>query len=136
MQLFSSILACRVIRLACWLSILTTAFRRRRSSRLFPKTKSLKRKYSKLIERLDLVAPEKSPTSCSKESCVICLESLENAHYKVRTVPCGHTFHSVCLDNWLIHVFSMAVKPQSLLDISWSPPVLSCPICKQNIPIV
>jgi hypothetical protein len=137
MQLFSSILACRVLRLACWLGLLTAAFRRRRttSPRLFPKTKALKRKYSKLIQRLEHVAPEKSAAVGTKdENCVICLESL--GHCMVRTVPCGHTFHSICLDNWLIHVFSFFKAPQSLLDISWSPPVLTCPICKHSIPVV
>eukprot|EP00871_Galdieria_phlegrea_P004561 jgi/Galph1/5105/GphlegSOOS_G3795.1 len=134
MNLFSSILAGRVVQLACWLAILATTFRRRRNCKSFPNCIALRKKYHKLILRLEHVAPERR-VSGTKENCVICLDSLDTNRLTVRTLPCGHTFHSYCLESWLIHVFSMSFKPQSLLDISWALPLLSCPMCKQNIPI-
>jgi hypothetical protein len=45
--------------------------------------------------------------------CVICLERYEGDE-AVRTIPCMHSFHSVCIDRWLQNT-------------------AICPICKQSI---
>ena len=36
------------------------------------------------------------------ESCTICLDKLKPA-VQVRTLACGHTYHTACIDSWLQH---------------------------------
>eukprot|EP00493_Phyllostaurus_siculus_P022305 UN22637 len=47
------------------------------------------------------------------ESCAICLEEYESNH-EVRRLPCGHVFHTECVDIWF--------------DSS-----INCPLCKTSI---
>lgn len=35
------------------------------------------------------------------ETCVICLDDWGSDGQVIRTLPCGHTMHSVCLDEWV-----------------------------------
>lgn len=35
------------------------------------------------------------------DECIICLEEYQEGE-KIRTLPCKHQFHSVCIDLWLI----------------------------------
>ncbi len=36
----------------------------------------------------------------SSEHCSICIDKLEPGKYK-RELLCNHTFHKICIDNWL-----------------------------------
>lgn len=52
------------------------------------------------------IAPLKSPALGNKlekidDCCAICLESIESKQL-LRTLPCSHSFHSGCIDNWLL----------------------------------
>lgn len=47
----------------------------------------------------------------SSEPCAICLDSLDKV---VTQLPCGHQFHSSCVDYWL------QAKPK-------------CPVCRRNV---
>jgi hypothetical protein len=47
------------------------------------------------------------------EICVVCLQSIGES-VACRMVHCGHTFHSVCIQKWLV------LKP-------------ACPICRSEI---
>ena len=51
-----------------------------------------------------IVSPPNSPSSSSSssedEECVICLESF-NLFENVKTLSCGHVYHSACIDTWL-----------------------------------
>lgn len=45
-------------------------------------------------------------TTCSTEpllgddECVVCLDGLQGT--SVRTLPCGHKFHTACIDEWVV----------------------------------
>ena len=48
------------------------------------------------------------------DNCVICIEDFEDGEYYTR-LPCGHGFHTGCINPWLIEKSAL------------------CPICKQSI---
>jgi len=50
----------------------------------------------------------------SADSCSICLEDFEEGE-KLRVLPCGHQFHSDCIEQWL------TTRPSPV-----------CPLCKQS----
>ncbi|ORY51295.1 hypothetical protein BCR33DRAFT_762092 [Rhizoclosmatium globosum] len=47
-------------------------------------------------------------------ACPICIEDYKNGD-SIRCLPCGHDFHSVCVDKWLTSIVSL------------------CPLCKQSV---
>ena len=51
--------------------------------------------------------------STSAESCSVCLEEYAEGD-RMRTLPCGHQFHSRCIDRWLQNN-------------------RACPICKKDV---
>ena len=54
------------------------------------------------------VDPESQPT------CAICLSDFKD-HDAIKTLRCGHFFHSNCIDPWLINEKAL------------------CPVCRQGI---
>ena len=50
--------------------------------------------------------------------CAICLESIV-AGDRLRSLPCGHSFHVGCIDPWLLRVAPKALP--------------SCPLCKASV---
>ena len=44
--------------------------------------------------------PPDAASSASRRSCCVCLEDV-NVGDKVRTLPCLHTFHAECAEEWL-----------------------------------
>jgi hypothetical protein len=58
------------------------------------------------------------PTEEWKEMCAICLEDYTPSDY-YRKLPCGHTFHTDCVDTW----FSNTRKVEQI----------ACPTCKADL---
>ena len=56
------------------------------------------------IEQLPLrtVTDETDDLVRNNEFCPICLEAFTVGH-QVRTIPCFHSFHQACIDDWLHH---------------------------------
>lgn len=53
---------------------------------------------------------------CADSMCAVCLEGVVSGDLQ-RTLRCGHTFHSSCVELWLMYG---AAAP-------------SCPVCKQTL---
>lgn len=53
-------------------------------------------------------------SSGGKETCAICVDEFEDKDM-TRVLPCGHYFHTPCIDTWLTEYSSM------------------CPLCKQSV---
>lgn len=51
--------------------------------------------------------------NCDQTQCMVCLSDFEHGE-EVRKLPCGHVFHSSCIDEWLRRC-------------------TDCPICKANV---
>ncbi|KAF7236656.1 E3 ubiquitin-protein ligase RNF13 [Varanus komodoensis] len=51
------------------------------------------------------------------DSCVICMAEYE-AGERLKILPCGHAYHSTCIDTWLL------IQPRA---------GKTCPICKQKV---
>lgn len=45
---------------------------------------------------------EKGEQSVLEKSCAVCLERFDDAHNSVRQLPCGHVFHTMCIDPWVM----------------------------------
>lgn len=104
-----------------------TCDRRRRSRELFLQFSALEmmsRVYTQMLYSHTDLSFEDSPLSeavlslphvpaTTSDPCAICLESLDKAT-TATLLPCGHQFHSQCVDCWL------QVKPK-------------CPVCKRSI---
>jgi len=61
---------------------------------------------------------KKSDKSDDKSSCNICLSEFDEGE-KIRTLPCFHSFHTNCIDNWLNRkaecpVCRSSVEPSSM----------------------
>lgn len=39
---------------------------------------------------------------CEQSDCVICFEELSKPMVSIMKTPCGHTYHTKCLDKWLV----------------------------------
>ena len=76
-------------------------------------------------EKLEEIAPLRSPFLNNHnrdeldkyikiDTCNVCIEEF-NEKQLSRTLPCGHTYHAHCIDNWLLHRSS------------------TCPVCKVEI---
>jgi len=72
-------------------------------------------------------APVSSPVSCARSAtsgaheephCSICLDDFMPGQ-KQRILPCGHVFHSSCVDEWLISSLTRHNRSE-------------CPLCKQD----
>tara|TARA_B100001105_G_C22332466_1_gene417530 strand:+ start:472 stop:900 length:429 start_codon:yes stop_codon:yes gene_type:complete len=50
----------------------------------------------------------------NKKTCLICLNLYKEGEYK-RCLPCNHTYHKRCIDEWLIRCKKM-----------------SCPLCRKS----
>jgi hypothetical protein len=69
-------------------------------------------------ERLGQFGGNSSETDLEwREICAICLEEYSPQDY-YRKLPCGHTFHTECVDTW----FANAVKVEQI----------ACPTCKAD----
>ncbi|CBK23308.2 uncharacterized protein [Blastocystis hominis] len=64
--------------------------------------------------QLERMFPSTSFSSIKQEDCPICLSSFTAAD-KIRTLQCGHVFHSECIDPWMIEYKA------------------ECPLCKNDI---
>lgn len=51
---------------------------------------------------IDSIPLERFSDSMSETSCAVCLSEFERCHM-LRRLPCNHSFHSGCVDNWLQH---------------------------------
>lgn len=84
--------------------------------------------HDKSAERKELLSKEnfsqstinvnQPPTGEWKEMCAICLEDYTPTDY-YRKLPCGHTFHTDCVDKW----FSNTRKIEQI----------ACPTCKADL---
>mmetsp|Transcript_17324 Transcript_17324/g.25407 ORF Transcript_17324/g.25407 Transcript_17324/m.25407 type:complete len:464 (-) Transcript_17324:407-1798(-) len=55
-----------------------------------------------------------------QQSCVICLENFHDGD-KLRVLPCGHLFHTGCVDHWLLGTYSDSDCVTT-----------GCPMCKKR----
>jgi len=53
----------------------------------------------------------------AERECAVCLASFDEGE-EIKRLPCGHPFHSKCIDEWLLRSFTRTAAP---------PP---CPLCK------
>lgn len=49
---------------------------------------------------IDSIPLEKFSAETSETSCAVCLSDFDE-HSMLRRLPCGHSFHSACVDKWL-----------------------------------
>ena len=79
------------------------------------------------LDALTTIASESKCNLMTNEKCSICLEefdpdkraeSLTSLKLELRLLPCGHCFHTACIDPWLL--------ARSVL----------CPLCKKNVQLM
>ncbi|KAL5015672.1 hypothetical protein ScPMuIL_005261 [Solemya velum] len=64
-------------------------------------------------QALSVMKTKRYHIECSQDLCAICLDHF-SAKQKLRVLPCGHEFHTKCVDPWLVRS-------------------RTCPLCKLNI---
>ncbi|KAG6505884.1 hypothetical protein ZIOFF_031194 [Zingiber officinale] len=70
-----------------------------------------------VVQQLErVVFGEAANGRCRETSCAICIDDFE-ATSLLSVTPCGHSFHSACLDEWLVRSNS-------------------CPLCRFSLPAV
>ena len=68
-------------------------------------------------------SPQTPSTHTSMDDCPICLEALDRGS---TVLPCGHTIHKECMQNFL------RFQPAIMTPLTPAP---KCPICRTSIPI-
>ena len=63
------------------------------------------------------------PRASVPEECCICLETIRD-HDVLRRLPCGHAFHSACVDGWLLRRHEQPANGDDGV------PRRACPMCK------
>ncbi|XP_066587169.1 E3 ubiquitin-protein ligase RNF181-like [Prorops nasuta] len=68
-----------------------------------PSTLNEEEEQVRIAKRMGLIQhlPIRQYTSSKKEECVICMMELVIGE-KVRYLPCMHSYHAVCIDDWLL----------------------------------
>jgi len=61
--------------------------------------------------RVVSVTCEESPVSFPSEECPVCLDSC--CHKDLLTLPCGHSFHTICI-------------------LEWFDKQMTCPVCRRR----
>ncbi|CAI9092800.1 OLC1v1028133C1 [Oldenlandia corymbosa var. corymbosa] len=71
------------------------------------------------VKVLDIPAPEEYKRDRNKSitSCAICLDDLMDGELCQTLPQCKHTFHSLCINPWVLQM-------------------QTCPICRQSLPVV
>ena len=52
-------------------------------------------------------------------ACLICQYTFSMGE-EIACLPCGHIFHTKCVDEWLVNVGSLATKLSKLQSVNWS----------------
>lgn len=70
------------------------------------------------VDHMDDVDAQQQPNGHVHSECTICLDDVTEADEggNVTILPCGHTFHNICMNGWLM------AKPRG-----------ECPTCKGTI---
>ena len=69
-----------------------------------------------------------SPRSYEDGECAVCLAPFQEGD-EVRDLPCGHSFHTACIDEWLIAKGRPPATGEQLVR-----GLASCPLCK-TVPV-
>lgn len=71
-----------------------------------------------LIDSMPIVTHVHADSDVAQDTCVVCLSDFE-AGQSLRRLPCCHTFHQGCIDEWLSR---RKVCPLCLQDVESTPP--------------
>lgn len=74
-------------------------------------------------------------TSCASHMeagtlCTICLDD-DTPHMSIRRLPCSHTFHTTCIDRWLLQ--RILTDVQATHTAHPTAPTARCPVCNTSV---
>lgn len=96
-RLTLAVICTAVVRLLVTLVMFYHSFPRWQETQQAPKPRGAS---EEVIDNLPLIVYSKSLLESREMSCAVCLSDFEWGD-KLRKLPCGHSFHKVCIDKWL-----------------------------------
>mmetsp|Transcript_10774 Transcript_10774/g.19479 ORF Transcript_10774/g.19479 Transcript_10774/m.19479 type:complete len:254 (+) Transcript_10774:201-962(+) len=110
--------------------------RARLSATIFPNSR-----YQTVMKR-SKKRPTLSESLMTCTDCAVCLDHFDdNPNASCRVLPCGHLFHTECIDEWVCrsateHTDSTLFTPATGGSMAPQCPAPHCPLCKERLGVV